>query len=113
MLTAYNEGKDLYAMIARSAFNNNYEDNLEFYPEGTIVDIDGKKVTAGSEKEYDVKSDENDSISIKYYELLETADGDKSACDLNIGDKINSDIGILIIRNKKQEGNIVTLTLAH
>lgn len=48
MLTAYNEGKDLYAMIARSAFNNNYEDNLEFWPEGTELEIDGKKVIAGN-----------------------------------------------------------------
>lgn len=48
MLTAYNEGKDLYAMIARSAFNNRYEDNLEFWPEGTEIEVDGKKIIAGN-----------------------------------------------------------------
>ena len=47
MYEAYNTGKDLYAMIARSAFNNNYEDNLEFYPEGTEIEIDGNKVICG------------------------------------------------------------------
>ena len=47
MYEAYTTGKDLYAIIAQSAFNNNYEDNLEFYPEGTELEIDGKKVIAG------------------------------------------------------------------
>ena len=47
MYEAYTSGKDLYAMIAQSAFDNNYEDNLEFYPEGTEIEIDGKKVICG------------------------------------------------------------------
>lgn len=47
MLEAYNQGKDLYAMIARAAFDNKYEDNLEFYPEGTEIEIDGKKIICG------------------------------------------------------------------
>ena len=47
MKQAYMEDKDLYAMIAQSAFNNRYEDNLEFYPEGTELEIDGKKIIAG------------------------------------------------------------------
>lgn len=47
MYKAYNEGKDLYAMIAMSAFDNKYEDNLEFWPEGTELEIDGQKVIAG------------------------------------------------------------------
>ena len=47
MYEAYNTGKDLYAIIARSAFNNNYEDNLEFYPEGTEIEIDGQKIVCG------------------------------------------------------------------
>ena len=48
MIKAYLEGKDLYAMIAQAAFNNRYEDNLEFYPEGTELEIDGEKVIAGN-----------------------------------------------------------------
>jgi len=47
MKKVYFEGKDLYARIAQSAFNNEYKDNLEFYPEGTELEIDGKKVIAG------------------------------------------------------------------
>ena len=47
MKEAYMADKDLYAMIAQSAYNNKYEDNLEFYPEGTELEIDGKKVIAG------------------------------------------------------------------
>jgi len=48
MINAYLEGKDLYAVIAQSAFNNNYEDNLEFYPEGTEIEEDGKKIICGN-----------------------------------------------------------------
>lgn len=48
MIEAYLEGKDLYAMIAQSAFNNRYEDNLEFWPAGTELEIDGEKVIAGN-----------------------------------------------------------------
>ena len=47
MLKAYEEGKDLYAVIASAAFDNRYEDNLEFYPEGTEITFEGKKVICG------------------------------------------------------------------
>lgn len=55
MKEAYLEKKDLYAMIAVSAFNNNYEDNLEFYPEGTRLTIDGKEVIAGNKTHKNVE----------------------------------------------------------
>ena len=48
MKNAYLEGKDLYAVIAQSMYDNNYEDNLEFYPEGTEIEIDGQKVICGN-----------------------------------------------------------------
>ena len=35
MIDAYKHGKDLYATIASSVYHNNYEDNLESYPDGT------------------------------------------------------------------------------
>jgi DNA polymerase I-like protein with 3'-5' exonuclease and polymerase domains len=35
MLRAYQEGKDLYAQIAAIAFNTEYQNCLEFYPDGT------------------------------------------------------------------------------
>ena len=47
MLRAYHEGKDLYCVIAQAIFHNSYEDNLEFYPEGTKLNIDGGEVVCG------------------------------------------------------------------
>ena len=35
MLDAYYKGKDLYAVIATKVYNNNYEDNLEHYSDGS------------------------------------------------------------------------------
>lgn len=40
-------GQDLYSLIASKAYNNKYEDNLEFYPEGTKIIFDGKEVICG------------------------------------------------------------------
>ena len=48
MLKAYREGKDLYAVIASSMYNNRYEDNLEYYPEGTEIIFNKKKVICGN-----------------------------------------------------------------
>lgn len=47
MIKAYNEGKDLYSVIASMSFNRKYEDCLEFYPEGTELIVDGKPIIAG------------------------------------------------------------------
>ena len=47
MIKAYNEGKDLYSVIASMSFDRKYEDCLEFYPEGTKVIVDGREVIAG------------------------------------------------------------------
>lgn len=47
MLNAYREGKDLYAVIAAESFDNRYEDNLEYYPEGTKIIFEGKEVICG------------------------------------------------------------------
>jgi len=55
MLQAYKEGKDLYAQIASLAFDNPYEDCLEFY-----LDENGKKTTEtnkeGKERRTQAKS---------------------------------------------------------
>lgn len=48
MIKAFMEKKDLYAQIASNMYNNRYEDNLEFYPEGTEIVLDGKKVICGN-----------------------------------------------------------------
>lgn len=47
MLNAYKEGQDLYALVASKIYKNNYEDNLEFYPEGTKIMFEGKEVICG------------------------------------------------------------------
>lgn len=41
MINSYREGKDLYAMIASKVYHNKYEDNKEFYPDGSM-NIEGK-----------------------------------------------------------------------
>lgn len=105
MYEAYTTGKDLYAMIAQSAFNNNYEDNLQNYPEGHVVQIDGKQLVSGSGKEWEETV--QDKLTVKYYELLEGSAGEKAAQDFVVGDVIQSDEGPLIISNIiKQEKNI-------
>jgi len=112
MLTAYNEDKDLYAMIAMSAFDNNYEDNLEFYPEGTELEIDGRRVVSGTGKESMVKTDSDDGITVNYYDILETVRGDKTAEEINIGEKVISDIGELVVAKKVRIDNKIVLTFA-
>lgn len=47
MIKAYCDGKDLYSLIASKIYNNKYEDNLEFYPEGTKIMYEGKEVICG------------------------------------------------------------------
>lgn len=47
MIKSYEENKDLYAVIAAKAFNSTYENCLEFYPEGTEIELDNKKVICG------------------------------------------------------------------
>lgn len=42
MINSYVEGKDLYAVMASKVYNNNYEDNKEFYPDGRM-NPEGKK----------------------------------------------------------------------
>ena len=47
MTQAYNEGKDLYSVVASLAYGYPYEECLEFYPEGTKLEIDGKEIICG------------------------------------------------------------------
>ncbi|MDY2735933.1 DNA polymerase [Intestinibacter sp.] len=54
LLDAYAHNKDAYAIIASQVFNMPYEDCLEFYPEGTELEIDGKKVIAGNKTHLNV-----------------------------------------------------------
>ena len=54
LLEAYAHNKDAYAIIASQVFNMPYEDCLEFYPAGTELEIDGKKVIAGNKTHLNV-----------------------------------------------------------
>lgn len=47
MLDAYLNKRDLYSVIASMSFGYPYEECLEFYPEGTKIQIDGKEVICG------------------------------------------------------------------
>lgn len=47
MLKAYQDGKDLYSVIASMVYNKPYEECLEFYPEGTKLNVDGVEIVCG------------------------------------------------------------------
>lgn len=59
MKRAYLEGKDLYSLIASMAYKLPYEDCLEFYPEGTEIEVEGKKIICGNAKEAWLAYDES------------------------------------------------------
>ena len=63
MIQAYKDGKDLYCVIASKVFNNKYEDNLEFYPEGTEIELDGKKIICGHKTHLNKAGKERRSLS--------------------------------------------------
>lgn len=98
MYDAYNNGKDLYAIIAQSAFHNDYYDNLEFNPEGRIIEVDGKKIVAGSGKEKQLAT-ENNSITVPYFYLVPTNIGELAASELKSGMKVISSIGELTVQS--------------
>lgn len=91
MRQAYLEGKDLYCVIAANIYNNKYEDNLEHYPEGAVIELDGKKIVAGTDKSY--KKQVTDKLEVPYYYLIPTVNGSVQASDLKAGDKIIADEG--------------------
>jgi hypothetical protein len=95
MRQAYLEGKDLYCVIAANIYNNNYEDNLEHYPEGTVIELDGKQTVAGSDKSY--KKQVTDKLEVPYYYLVPTERGTIKADEVTAGDKIIADEGSFIV----------------
>lgn len=52
----------------------------------------------------------NNIVSVKWYELLETTSDFKAAKDLNIGDRVLTEEGELVISAKSQNDNIITFT---
>ena len=63
MRQAYLEGKDLYCVIAANIYNNKYEDNLEHYQEGTILELDGKQVVCGHKTHLNKEGKERRSVA--------------------------------------------------
>ncbi len=63
MTQAYLEGKDLYCVIASNIYNNRYEDNLEHYPEGTVLELDGKQIVCGYKTHLNKEGKERRSVA--------------------------------------------------
>ena len=92
MRAAYLEGKDLYCVIAANIYNNDYWDNTEFYKEGTVIELDGKKTVAGADKT--VLKQVSDKLEVPYYYLIPTESGDVQAADIKVGTKIIAQEGV-------------------
>lgn len=86
MRAAYLEGKDLYCVIAANIYNNDYWDNTEFYKEGTVIELDGRKTIAGNDKTYTKQV--TDKLEVPYYYLVPTEQGDIKADEICVGAKI-------------------------
>ena len=63
MRQAYLEGKDLYCVIASNIYNNRYEDNLEHWPEGTELELDGQKIVCGYKTHLNKEGKERRSVA--------------------------------------------------
>lgn len=107
MYEAYNTGKDLYAMIAQSAFNNNYWDNLEFYKEFTEVDVGENQIVAGSGKKFEMTTDAENSITIPWCYLIETDRGELAAQFITTADKIKAGDEFIEILDIQSAGEVV------
>ena len=107
MRQAYLEGKDLYCVIAANIYNNRYEDNLEHWIEGTVIELDGKKTVAGSDKSY--KKQVTDSLEVPYYYLVPTTTGTKAASEIQSGDNIIADEGIFKVAAVETLNDLTTI----
>lgn len=107
MKQAYAEGKDLYCVIASKVFNNEYWENLENFPEGYVVELDGKKTVAGSEKSFEKHV--TDKLEVPYYYLVPTEHGDIAAVDIKPSDKVVASEGSFEVLNVKTEEEITTI----
>ena len=107
MTRAYLDGKDLYCVIAANIYNNDYWDNTEFYKEGTVIELDGKKTVAGSDKSY--KKQVSDKLEVPYYYLVPTSSGDKQAAAIKAGDSIIADEGAFVVGAAETLNDVTTI----
>lgn len=105
MLKAYQEGQDLYCVIAASMFNNKYEDNLEFYPAGTEIELDGKKVICGDGAEpKEVEFNINEYLELPIHKILQLNSGKEClVADLHIGDTLDNGLKIIDINKDSKK----------
>lgn len=107
MRQAYLEGKDLYCVIASNIYNNKYEENLENFPEGYVLELDGKKTVAGNDKSY--KKQVSDKLEIPYYYLVPTTSGTKAASEIQVGDSIIADEGTFAVGAIETTNDMTTI----
>jgi hypothetical protein len=107
MRQAYLEGKDLYCVIAANIYNNNYEDNLEHYPEGTVIELDGKQTVAGNDKSY--KKQVTDKLEVPYFYLVPTDNGSIRADEIKVGNKIVAEEGAFEVAITETKDGITTI----
>jgi hypothetical protein len=107
MRQAYLEGKDLYCVIASNIYNNEYWENLENFPEGYILELDGKKTVAGNDKSY--KKQVSDKLEVPYYYLVPTISGTKAAAEIQAGDSIIADEGAFVVGTVETLNDITTI----
>lgn len=107
MRQAYLEGKDLYCVIASNIYNNKYEDNLEHYPEGTVLELDGKQIVAGADKSYTKQV--IDKLEVPYYYLVPTERGTIKANEISVGDRIIANEGTFEVASVETAENITTI----
>lgn len=110
MKEAYESGKDLYSLIGSMAYNLPYEQCLEFYPEGTEIEIEGKKIICGNEKTYEVESVDN-TFTIPYFRLVNTSKGMVQASLLEPGDVLITDEKDVPIINVETKNNLTIITV--
>jgi hypothetical protein len=107
MRAAYLEGKDLYCVIASNIYNNDYWDNTEFFKEGTVIELDGKKTVAGSDKSQIKQA--TDKLEVPYYYLIPTTVGDVAAHEIKSGDKIIAAEGTFEVSATETINDITTI----
>lgn len=110
MVQAYNEGKDLYAVVGSQAYKCSYEDCLESYPEGTKVMFEGREVIAGNEKEY-IEEPINNIFTIPYFRLVNTIKGFIKADQLTKEDILLTDEGEVNIKDISIKDNKVYIRI--
>lgn len=114
MRQAYLDGKDLYSLIASMAYKLSYEDCLEFYPEGTKIELEGKEIVCGNDKETLLEYDTTrQGFSVPYYYIYQDSNNNNLTFeDIEIGTsldlgEIDEDLDEFIVKDTVEILNLV------